>query len=273
VARPTVDYDAAFRDFDSPLQRTLRQEAYGEDIGQHSWALADELRSDLPRLRLSRGRRLLDIGCGACGPLTFLMRQSGCRGTGLDRSAAALSSARALGEKLGLTDSLALERADVDEPLPFEDGSFDAVLAIDMVLHVADRERLFAEAARVSAPAGRFLVTDSAVLAGPISNEETDARSMYGPSRFTAAGTNERALEKTGWSLVETEDRTASVIRAASGRMEAARAHRTELEELEGAEEYERRIRYLATVIELARRPALRRVMYLAERRGRGGAG
>jgi hypothetical protein len=41
------DYDGIHGEFDSPLMRQIRQEAYGEDIGQHSWVTADELRSDL----------------------------------------------------------------------------------------------------------------------------------------------------------------------------------------------------------------------------------
>ena len=37
-------YESFYREFDSPLMRKLRREAYGEDIGQHSWVSADELR-------------------------------------------------------------------------------------------------------------------------------------------------------------------------------------------------------------------------------------
>ena len=40
-------YDPLYAAFDSPLMRQLRQEAYGEDIGQHSWVTADEFRSDI----------------------------------------------------------------------------------------------------------------------------------------------------------------------------------------------------------------------------------
>jgi SAM-dependent methyltransferase len=274
---PARDYDAAFRDFDSPLRRRLRAQAYGEDIGQHSWVTADELRADLPRLELGPGSRLLDLGCGPCGPLTFLLRESGCRGTGVDRSRLALESGRRRAGALGVGDAMTVHEADLDAVLPFDDGSFDAAMALDIVLHVEDRERLFADVARVVAPGGRFLFTDAAVLAGPITREEKDARSAYGRSRFAEPGDNERALEAAGWTLVETEDRTGSVVRNASGRLEAALAHRAELEEMDGPDEFERRARYLVTVIELARRGALLRLMYLAVRkprpRGTGGAG
>ncbi len=46
-------YEPFYREFDSPLMRQLRREAYGEDIGQHSWVGAEELRRDIYRLNLS----------------------------------------------------------------------------------------------------------------------------------------------------------------------------------------------------------------------------
>ncbi len=39
-------YEAFYRDFDSSLMQRLRREAYGEDIGQHSWVGADEVLRD-----------------------------------------------------------------------------------------------------------------------------------------------------------------------------------------------------------------------------------
>lgn len=89
------DYASVYREFDSPLMRQLRQEAYGEDIGQHSWVTADELRADLSRLALASSSRLIDLGCGPCGPLAFLVQSVGCHATGTEISAAALAAGRA----------------------------------------------------------------------------------------------------------------------------------------------------------------------------------
>jgi hypothetical protein len=50
-------YDPLYPAFDSPLMRQLRQEAYGEDIGQHSWVTADEFRSDIGRLSFTTSSR------------------------------------------------------------------------------------------------------------------------------------------------------------------------------------------------------------------------
>src|SRR5882724_1237929 len=85
-------YDAFYREFDSPVMRRIREQAYGEDIGQHSWVTATELRADLGRLTLGPAGRLLDLGCGPCGPLAFIVGAVGCRGTGVDASAAAVEA-------------------------------------------------------------------------------------------------------------------------------------------------------------------------------------
>lgn len=76
-------YQLLYEHFDSPLMSQLRVEAYGEDVGQHSWVTAADLRLDTSRLKLTSATRLVDLGCGPCGPLTFLMKTTGCSGIGL----------------------------------------------------------------------------------------------------------------------------------------------------------------------------------------------
>ena len=139
--------------------RQLRREAYGEDIGQHSWVGAEELRGDIPRLKLSPSSRFLDIGCGPCGPLTFILAAVGCSGTGVDISPSALQVGRTRAASLGISASLSVQKADLNEPLPFEPRSFDAAMSLDVVLHLRDRLTLFHEVAKVLRPGGRFLVT------------------------------------------------------------------------------------------------------------------
>jgi len=257
VKRPESDtYESLYRDFASPLMRQIRREAYGEDIGQHSWVDADELRRDIPRLRLSPSSRLLDLGCGPCGPLTFILANVGCQGVGLEQSPAALQIGRERAASLGIEALLSVQVADLNEPLPFEPRSFDAAISIDAILHLRDRQRIFLQFARLVRPGGRFLVTDAGVRTGSVPNEEVRKRSVHGFTQFVAPGWNEKLLESAGFRLIETEDRTASALRNASGRLAALRGHPAELEKQNG---------YLETVIELSRRGALSRFMYLAE--------
>ena len=258
-------YDSLYEEFDSPLMRRVRSEAYGEDIGQHSWVTARELRADMARLQLTPSHRLLDLGCGPCGPLTFVVRSIGCRGVGLDASAAAVARGRERIAALGLAGLATVQESDLNALLPFESGSFDAAIALDVVLHVQDRAALFREVARVLTAGGRFLFTDAGVLVGVISSAEVAARSANGPTRFVAPGFNERALASAGLELLEVEDRTESVLENATGRLAARLAHRQELEQVESVLAFEQQQRYLDTVIVLARRRAVSRTMYLAQ--------
>jgi SAM-dependent methyltransferase len=258
-------YDAFYETFDSPLMRRVRLEAYGQDIGQHSWATAEEVTEHIARLGLTAPSRLLDLGCGPGGPLTFIVSRVSCRASGLDVSPAAIDSARARVASLGLDRLIELSVADSNEALPFEASSFSAVIAIDVVLHLRDRAAVFREVARLLAPGGRFLFTDAAVLESPVSSVEVQRRSIHGLTHFAPVGFNERSLAEAGLQLLEREDLTPNLLAQASGRLAARRAHRAALEEADGAANFESQLTYLETVIDLARRGSVRRVLYLAQ--------
>jgi len=88
---------------------------------------------------IGRGKRVLDLGCRS-GALTrhFL---EGNSVVGLDVDAAALEKAAALG--------IEPVQANVEEPLPFEESSFDAVVAGELFEHLQFPDALVAEIRRV----------------------------------------------------------------------------------------------------------------------------
>jgi SAM-dependent methyltransferase len=260
-------YNDLYKDFDSPFMQQLRLEAYEKDIGQHSWVTAEELERDIPRLKLSRSSRFLDLGCGPCGPLTFIISQVGCHGSGMDLSGEAIAAGRARVASLELDGLVTLQQSDLNEPLPLASGSFDAVVSLDVILHIRDRLKLFREVTRVLVPGGRFLFTDAGVLTRSISDEEVRLRAVHGYTQLAASGLNEQALELTGFRLIDREERTASLLKNAKGRMAARLAHREQLNQREGIAYFERQQRYLETVVELSQRGAVSRMMYLAESR------
>jgi SAM-dependent methyltransferase len=260
-------YRRAYEEFDSALMQQIRRESYGTDIGQHSWVTAEDLEEDMARLELSPASRLLDLGCGPGGPLTFIAGRSGCHGCGADVSPQAIAAGRARAAALGLEGRVSLQEADLNKPLPFETASFDAVMSLDVILHLRDRLAVFREVARVLVPGARFLFTDAGVVTGSISNEEIRLRSLHGHSQFAAPGFNERMLELAGLQLIDRSDRTASLLKNATGRLAARQAHRAALEQVEGSASYEREQQYLHTVIALSERGALARRMYLAKSR------
>jgi SAM-dependent methyltransferase len=158
-----------------------------------------------------------------------------------------------------------VHEADLDTPLPFDARSFDAAMALDVVLHLRDRARFFREVATVLREGGRFLFTDAGVVTGAVSSDEVQRRSRYGRTEFVAPGWNERLLRSAGFRVVEVEDRTSSVIENAGGRLAAMTAHRAELEVALPVADLDDQHRYLETVVELARRGSISRFMYLAD--------
>ncbi|MEU6265166.1 class I SAM-dependent methyltransferase [Saccharopolyspora shandongensis] len=101
-----------------------------------------------------RGKRVLEVGCGAASCSRWLADQ-GAHPVGLDISAGMLRHAVAGGERSGTAVPLVQASADC---LPFADGSFDlACSAFGGVPFVADVGAVFREVARVLRPGGRWV--------------------------------------------------------------------------------------------------------------------
>lgn len=111
------------------------------------------------RLSLRRGDRLLDLGCGVGRPAVRVARASGADVTGVAISGRQVGRAAELSEREGVCERVRFQEADAMR-LPFADGEFDAVLALESVMHMPSRATAFAEAARVLRPGGRFALTD-----------------------------------------------------------------------------------------------------------------
>jgi SAM-dependent methyltransferase len=99
------------------------------------------------------GRRILDAGCGA-GPLLAALRDRGAIVTGFDKSAGMLDLAR---RRLG--DDADLQVAELGNPLPFPDDTFDDVTASLVLHYLEDWRPALGELRRVLKPGGRLIVS------------------------------------------------------------------------------------------------------------------
>jgi SAM-dependent methyltransferase len=132
-----------------------RLEDLSERYGEHHRAkrTREFVYAGEERVRLFRdyvggpGRRVLDLGCRYGAPTRAYARGNEVIGVDVDREALAEAA------KLGIET----QWADVDEPLPFDDASFDVVVAGELLEHVRDPARLVSEAQRVLRPGGRFV--------------------------------------------------------------------------------------------------------------------
>jgi SAM-dependent methyltransferase len=94
-------------------------------------------------------KRVLDLGCRDGALTQAYAGENDVVGVDADREALAEAS------KLGIETRW----ADLDEPLPFEDESFDVVVAGELLEHLRDPRRLAAEARRVLRPGGTFVAS------------------------------------------------------------------------------------------------------------------
>ena len=262
-------YSAFYGDFAAEAYAEIRQEEFGEDLGQNNWQTRDELEGFAAQLKLAPGARLLDVACGAGGPGLHLARVTGCDLTGVDREQAALANARRLAREAGLATPVRFVQADASQPLPFGDAAFDAILCLDALNHLPGRPGVFADWARLLAPGGRLLVTDPVTITGLVAADELAIRSSIGYFDFAPRGEDERLLAAAGLEVIAVHDLTDTVAAVARRRC-GIRAERAQaLVQIEGAEAFERRQRFLDMVATLAREHRISRFAYLAQRPGR----
>jgi SAM-dependent methyltransferase len=129
-------------------------------------------------LGLRAGDRLLDLGCGA-GRHAFEALRRGARVTAFDydeaelKDVAAMASAMAEAGDLPAAAGSATTRGDATR-LPFPDGTFDRIIAAEVLEHIDDDMGAIRELVRVLRPGGTIAVTVPAFLPERISWAITD---------------------------------------------------------------------------------------------------
>ena len=119
------------------------------------------------------GRRVLDAGCGS-GQLFAALRDRGAIVSGFDASAGMLELAR---RRLGADADLRV--ADLADPLPFPDDSFDDVVASLVLHYLRDWGPTLAELRRVLKSGGRLIVSVDHPIAINVMHRLTGPRPDY----------------------------------------------------------------------------------------------
>ena len=135
---------------------------------------------------LGDDRRVLDVGCGTGTMLGYLARYGQAEGVDADEQAVRFCRSRGLDRVQHVPNG----------SLPFADGSFDLVTALDVIEHIDDDRGTVQELHRVLRPGGRLLVSVPAF------------QWMWGPQddishhkRRYVAGEVRTLLEQSGFSL------------------------------------------------------------------------
>ena len=210
VARHYDELDAFYRD------------VWGEHVHHGLWLRGDESRALAVRqlvnlvaheALITRGSRVVDIGCGYGATARLLAEERGAQVTGITLSPAqyarAVRSARDReGPRFILGDWLKYDLAD---------AAFDAAIAIESSEHMADKARFFAQAHRVLLPSGRLVVCAWLAAEHPTPNQvrwliEPICREGRMPQLGTATDYR-RLAEAAGFTVERVQDITRGIER------------------------------------------------------------
>ncbi|MER9025516.1 methyltransferase domain-containing protein [Mesorhizobium sp. M0815] len=154
------------------------------------------------------GKTVLDMGCGSGGiTLHLIERHRAAHLTGFDVERPVIETARKRAAARGLA-----RRADFQAapgPLPFADGAFDVVFSKDALLHVANKDALFAEIFRVLKPGGVFAASNWMISHDGEPSPEMKAYvaaeglsfAMASPARYV------QAMRQAGFADITVRDR------------------------------------------------------------------
>ncbi|MGL3807240.1 class I SAM-dependent methyltransferase [Paeniglutamicibacter sp. R2-26] len=123
-----------------------------------------------------RGRRILDAGCGS-GPLAEALVDGGGIVTGFDASEGMLALARTR-----LAGKAELLVADLGQPLPFADSTFDDAVSSLVFHYLEDWAGPLAEMRRVLRPGGRLIMSVNHPILYPWTHPGED---YFKPTRYT----------------------------------------------------------------------------------------
>ena len=126
---------------------------YAESSARRNKAIAKRF-IDMLRETGFEKARILDAGCGG-GDVLIKLEQAcpEAKMVGIDLSEPLLDMARAAAERAGVAGRVSFQTGDV-QAMPFEDGSFDVVISLNMLHYVDDPVAMLNEIERVLAPQG-----------------------------------------------------------------------------------------------------------------------
>ncbi|MEP6594765.1 MAG: methyltransferase domain-containing protein [Ginsengibacter sp.] len=106
-----------------------------------------------------KGDMVLDAGCGLGGSAIWLVKNIGCKVTGISLSEQQVTQANVFAQKEAVEHLVTFRQNDYTNT-GLADESFDVVWAVESVCHVRDKSEFIREAFRLLKKGGRLIVAD-----------------------------------------------------------------------------------------------------------------
>jgi cyclopropane fatty-acyl-phospholipid synthase-like methyltransferase len=111
------------------------------------------------KLKVGPESHVLDVGCGVGGPGVRIAQLTGARVTGISISGEQIKLANSLAELAGLSEKVMFCQENAMN-MTFPERFFDAVIALESIMHMPDRGQVLARISRSLRPGGRLVLTD-----------------------------------------------------------------------------------------------------------------
>ena len=184
---------------------------------------------------IKKEHHVLDVCSGMGGPARYIAHRLGCRVTGIDFTESRYLAAIKLTEMVGLDTLVDFVHGNALD-MPFDEDSFDVVIAQEAWCHIPDKPRLIAQCARVVKPGGVIAFTDILCTDKLSGGDMRRLRSeMTFPDLETING-YARLLELNGCTLLEHDDLSKVWTKVLEDRLAMYRSLGEETERSFGAE-------------------------------------
>jgi len=159
---------------------------------------------------IQAGQRILDAGCGVCGPSIDIVQSIGdLKVDAITLSTAQAETAKKLIHEAGLTEKIQVHVGDYHQ-LPFVDETFDVVFFFESTGYSYDQQKLFAEVYRVLKKGGKLYVKDVFSKEPPLSEPEqqelADFNRIYAQYQTSPISETVEAISTCDFQEITTHD-------------------------------------------------------------------
>lgn len=183
-------------------------EDYSVAIARHEHYLA-------LRLKLQKGMKVVDLGCGVGGPLREITKFSGAHITGVNISPYQIKKAKEFSRRAGLEELNDYVIADFMKLPETMQNKFDAAYTIEATCHAQDPVKVYSEFFKILKPGAMLagyewaMTSDTYDSQNPV-HVEIKKGIEEGNGIGNLVTTNEivKALKKAGFEIIETTDLT-----------------------------------------------------------------